>query len=579
MASKVTDPAVLALLNAQEGGDAPAASPPASAAPKKVADPALLQQLNATPAEAEAQWVTPGQGEPGIPIISDITRSLYPFQKNTETGEMRWAVPSIIPSTIEGVKDAATLPGDVAAGRVDPMSDEGIARSTGLAATFGAGGLKGAVQPPVSTFAKSAARALKDDKLTATGLPAALENLGTDAMVMDLGPNLQRQAGALASIPGQAQTTIRDAVTERAKGASARVSDDVAQTVGGSPDLFTLHNDIVAAQKAASDPLYAAVRDVPIKMPPALTFIGQTPLGKAAFAKARELAANDGYTAQGVTVGLVDYAKQALDDIAASAAREGKGNVARQARNMAKAITSATDTQVPGYKQAREAFAGPARVMEAIEEGQAALGKDVSPSQLKSTLDGMSTSEKDAYLAGVQGSIEATMGNAVNDPLALRNTLRKGWNQAKLRTLLGDELTEDLLKRIDREVTFGKTENVVAGNSETAARQAAQREIDPQQKPVTQPTVIGLVLSAINKARAGVRAKTQPKVNNDLAAFLKANGSSWDPSQISEVQRAMQPQPFLPAGMRDLARSQVIQQSGTVEDQLAAAGFLPGSRT
>jgi hypothetical protein len=539
----------------------------------------------------KGEWVTPGQGEktvlsnvplagPAIDAVSEFTRSLYPVEKNTETGELRPAVPKIIPAIGQGIADAFTLPGDVAQGRVDPLSEEGVNRGVGFAATFGAGGLKGAVQPPVSPFAKSAARALKDDKLTATGLPAALENLGTDAMVMDLGPNLQRQAGALASIPGEAQKTIRDAVTERAKGASTRVADDVAQTVGSSPDLFTLQNDLVAAQKAAADPLYAAVRDVPIQMPPALAFIGTTPLGKAAFAKARELAANDGYTTNGVTVGLVDYAKQALDDIAASAAREGKGNIARQARNMTKAITSATDAQVPGYKQAREAFAGPARVMEAIEEGQAALTKDMSPSQLKSQMASMSPSEQDAFLAGVQGSVEAAMGNAVNDPLALRNMFRKGWNQAKLRTLLGDELTEDLLKRIDREVTFGKTENVVAGNSETAARQAAQREIDPQQKPVAQPTVIGLVLSAINKARSGVRAKTQPKVNSDLAAFLKANGSSWDPSQISEVQRAMQPQPFLPSGMRDLTRVGVLSQpSGTVEDQLAAYGFLQGPRT
>lgn len=533
----------------------------------------------------QGEWVTPGQGEPGLPFvpagITEFARSLYPMQKNTESGEIRPAVPSIIPAIGQGIAEAFTLPGDVAQGRVDPSSEEGANRALGFASTFGAGGLRGAAQPPVSPFAKSAARALKDDKLTATGLPAALDNLGPDAMVMDLGPNLQRQAGALASLPGQAQKTIRDAVAERSSGAVARVEDDVAKTIGTSPDLVQLTEQITASQKAVADPLYAAVRDVPIEVPPAMAFIAKSPLGQMAFKQAQRLAANEGYTAKGMTVGLADYAKRALDDIATSAARKGDNNVARQARNMTKALTQAVDAQVPGYKQARDAFAGPARVLDALEQGQASFSKEMSPTQLKSTLDGLSPSEQDAFLAGARGSVEAMLGNAVNEPLALRNLLKKGWNEAKLRTLLGNEIADDLLKRIDREATFGTTRDVVTRNSETAARQAAQKEVDPQTGQVSQISVLGLVFSAINKARAGVRSKMQPKVNDDLAAFLKANGSSWDPSQISEVQRAMQPQPFLPSAMRDLVRAEgVRQQTGaTIEDQLAAYGFLPGQRT
>jgi len=138
--------------------------------------------------------------------------------------------------------------------------------------------------------------------------------------------------------------------------------------------------------------------------------------------------------------------------------------------------------------------------------------------------------------------------------------LRKGWNEAKLRTLLGDELTADLLKRIDREVNFKKSENVVAGGSETAARQAAQREVDPQQANISQVSIVGLVLSAINKARAAVRGKMQPKVNSDLATILSATGQTIDPAALSEVQRAMQPQPFLPSGLRDMTRAGTVAQ-------------------
>lgn len=515
----------------------------------------------AAPAPAD-KWVTPGQGEPGvfgIPAgITEFTRSLYPFEKNTETGEMRLAVPAIVSGITEGVADAATLPGDVAAGKIDPLSEAGVDRGLNFTGAFGGGGLKSAVAPKLSTQAKNVARALTADKIPVGGVRQALDAVGPDAMIMDLGPNTQRQAAALASLPGEAQTIVRDAVTERGARSSDRVTADVAETVGSSPDLVKLHDDIVAAQKAVADPLYAEVRDVEIKVPPALNFVLESPLGKAALRKAQEMAANDGYTPGGLTVGVVDYVKQSLDDLATEAARDGRNNEARIARNMAKAITGAVDAQVPGYKRARDAYAGPARVLDAIEEGQAVFSKDLSPSQLKSRLDGMSPSEQDAYLAGVRGSVEAQLGNAVNEPLALRNLLRKGWNESKLRLLLGNELTSDLLKRIDREVKFRKSQTVVDGGSETAARQAAQREVDPQQADVKQINLVGLVLSAINKARATVRGKIQPKVNSDLATILSSTGKTADPAALSEVERAMNPQPFLPSAMRDLTRAGVV---------------------
>lgn len=532
---------------------------------------ARKRQMEAAPIQAQVDkvvnggdWVTPGQGEPGIPLvpagITEFTRSLYPVEQNTKTGETRLAVPKIIPNLISGTIDALTLPGDVYSGKVNPVSEEGADRVLNLSGFASGGGLKSAAKPEISVAAKNTARALTADKVPAGGVMQRLEDLGPDAMVMDLGPNTQRQAAALASLPGDAQTTVRDAVTTRSAGAVGRVTDDVAKTVGASPDLVKLHDDIVNAQKAVADPLYAEVRDVGIKVPPALNFVLNSPLGKAALRKAQDMAANDGYTPSGLTVGVVDYVKQALDDTAAEAARTGKNNEARQARNMAKAITSAVDAQVPGYKRARDAFAGPARVLEAIEDGQGVFGKDLSPSQLKSKLDGMSPSEQDAYLQGVRGSVEAQLGNAVNEPLALRNLLRKGWNESKLRLLLGDELTTDLLKRIDREVTFSKTRNVVTEGSETAARKSAQPEVDPQQADVKQINLLGLIFSAINKARAGVRGKIQPKVNSDLATILSATGKTIDPAALSEVQRAMQPQPFLPSGLRDMTRAGTVAQ-------------------
>jgi len=392
----------------------------------------------------------------------------------------------------------------------------------------------------VSAEMKPLARALKDDSIAAGDVNAKLGELGDGSMVMDLGPNLQRQAGALASVPGPAQKTIRSAVENRRGWAPARVENDVAKTMGTGPGFSAMQDQIIAGQKAAADPLYKAVRDVKVPVQQGnFAFVFQTPMGKAALAKARQMAANDGYRGTD-TIGIIDYAKRALDDIASKAGRTGAKNEARQARDLARVLTAEADKLVPGYKAARDAYAGPAKVLDALDAGSAVFGKEMSPTQLSDALKSMSTSERDAFLQGARATIEAQMGNAVNEALALRNLFKKGYNEQKLRLILGPKVADDLMKRINREAVYGKTENVVTGNSETAAREAAQGEVDPLLRRTERPQgLTGMVFQAFDWARAGLRGKTQPKVNAKLGDLLSSGILSAE--QIAALTRAGQP--------------------------------------
>ena len=84
--------------------------------------------IDAAVAPQEEGWETPGEGEPGIPVVTDFIRSLYPFEQNKETGQLRAAVPKIIPNTVDMAGRVLSLGKEVAEGELDPMSDEGIAR-------------------------------------------------------------------------------------------------------------------------------------------------------------------------------------------------------------------------------------------------------------------------------------------------------------------------------------------------------------------------------------------------------------------------------------------------------------------
>jgi hypothetical protein len=403
-------------------------------------------------------------------------------------------------------------------------------------------GLQAITGTGVSPSARNVGRALSDDGIAPADVNARINELGPDAMLMDMGPNLQRQAGAVASVPGPGQKAVREAVTTRTKGAPARVEADVAATVGTGPELSVLREQTIAAQKAAAGPLYDKVRDVKVNMLKGnFAFVFNTPMGKQALAQARQMAANDGY--RGVdTIQIIDYAKQALDDIAGEAIRKNKGNLARQASNLARTLAAEADKAAPDYKLAREAFAGPAKVIEAMDNGSSVFAKDMSPGQLKSTLSGMTASEKDAFIQAARSSIESQMGNAVNEALALRNLFKKGYNEAKLRILLGDKLADDLLKRINREATFGQTANVVTGNSETAARQAAQAEVAPDMARTWRPdSLFGTVIAAFDKARAGLQGTRQPKINSQMAGMQTQR--TFSPQQIQQLERAVRPLP------------------------------------
>lgn len=411
----------------------------------------------------------------------------------------------------------------------------------------GAGALWNAVSGKgVSAEAKQIAQTLKDDGVNPADIPQMLKDLGPDAMAVDLGPNMQQLGGGLASTPGTAQKTLREAVAVRSKGDTARVANDVAQTVGNAPDIEKLTADIIATRKAAADPLYQQVRPQPLKPTGNLKFVFETPMGKEALADAIKIARNDGFDpSSGLTVGVIDYMKQALDDIYKTASKAGQNNRARQAQNLADLLKKEADAQVPAYAAAREAFAGPSQIKDAIETGQTLLNKDVSPMQLQGMLKGMSDGERDALLQGFQAQVGNMLGNSGNNVRTIRDMLRKPYNESKLRILLGEDVTNDLLKRVDRQLTFGETDNVVTRNSESARRLAAQARVNPDVKALStggDTTVIGLFVQAINAARNGLRGKLQPETNARMASFLASGAGNVDPAMLQQITRGMKPQ-------------------------------------
>lgn len=387
-------------------------------------------------------------------------------------------------------------------------------------------------------------RAFQRDGIDPLQVNQKLADVGTDAMVMDLGPNLQRQAGAVASMPGEGQKVIRDAVEARGANATSRVQADTAATLGTGPELWQMQEQTIANMKAKAGPLYDAVRNTPVKMTPNINFVLQTHTGKAAYERAMALASNDGIVmgpfrpGDPLTVQILDYVKQGLDDIWV----DNKGNnIGRQARNLANTLLKEVDGQVTGYKIARDTYAGEAAIKDALSEGATVFGKQMTPRQLDEALNNMNPSEKDAFIQAARTSIESMLGNATNDALSLRNFFKKDWNEQKLRLLIGDGPASQLMKRINREAKYGQTANVVAGNSETAARAAAQSDISAEVGNVPRPQgLVGLVLSAIDTARNKLAMRNNAAMTEKLAGLHTS--TQFTRQQLEQLARAARPE-------------------------------------
>lgn len=119
---------------------------------------------------------------------------LLPRAVNPQTGEQRLAVPGILQGTYDAAKDAFTLPGDVMAGKTDPMSDEGIARAAGFASL--------AAMPATSGVRQKAAASL---------LPREVADAGRQIVMAGKAPKTVQAAHQAAS-KGYKQVWGSDAV-------------------------------------------------------------------------------------------------------------------------------------------------------------------------------------------------------------------------------------------------------------------------------------------------------------------------------------------------------------------------------
>lgn len=391
------------------------------------------------------------------------------------------------------------------------------------------------------------ARAIQDDGIPLDQLQRRIDELGPEAVLADLGPNLQRQAGALASLPGQAQKLVRSALMDRAAGTNRRIIADVDATLGPAPVPSKIAADIRAGQQALSPDYEAAFQgaqavdttDLALDLD-SLAVRLRGPAQRAV-KQVREMlnvtGVPDALDPDPYTLLQTRHAIDGLLD--GEVNKTVIGALAEARRQVDSLLTEA----VPGIKQVDAKFAELARQNEALGRGQQLLDSGrtaVRPAELSDEMATATDGVKLRLSQGARAEIERIIGTTANDLNALKTALKGdgSWNRERLALLFGPEKADRLLHILERERTFAATNDIVTRNSETAARTASQQEVNTgdigQPRGITIPDL--LLMAAQKTANVGARTR-RSSTNAKIAEALMSRRLA--PQTLGAVEQAI----------------------------------------
>lgn len=444
---------------------------------------------------------------------------------------------------VEAIPSGAAWGG--ALGLLGPGAGQAVGAGTrAIASRFGGG----------SAAEQAFSRAAGSDAVGPTQIAA----MHPDMMPLDLGPNLQRQAGALAATPGRGQEIVRSAISARDAGANARIKSGIDTNLGpaappsqitGSPtnpvgltglqrrlgpeyervlgnakavDTTAIANDLQSAianeRGPARTALESVLGDLRIKGTDVLD-----PHPRAALATRHAID------------GMIDNTQDT--------------NVKRVLGAFRRRLDTELTKAVPNIKVVDQKYARLAKQKEAITRGGDVLkGGDnaIWPQELAGEIAKGGPVIQGRLAQGTRAAIENIVGTNANDRVSLQRIIKGegSWNREKLAQLFGQDKADNIIALLDRESTIAGSSKVVTQNSETAARQAAQKDVTlPEKKP-------GVLRSAANlqfgeaAARAGDRIASafrgagQEATNTELAKLLTSNDPQAATRVINIVQAA-----------------------------------------
>lgn len=356
---------------------------------------------------------------------------------------------------------------------------------------------------------------------------ADIQFLGPEATIADVsGQSGKRLLDVLATLPGKTKDLTEQLIRGRQIGRTGRIMTAADEALGTQGKGFVSSlNALEATQKAAQAPFRAQLEGLSVRADDDLIkILNREP---AAFKAAADLARREGEipidlsklkAGDDIPFDALDTVKKALWTIA----EKEKVNFAPTAESRAVngirvALTNKMDQLSPRdaggsiYKQARDAFAGPAELRSAIETGRGAMKTDaIGVGELTK---GMSASELEAFRVGALQSLRDKVGTEAGQTSLLKMWKETGTSD-KLKQIFGNDYNK-FASGIAKEAKLKELETVGRG-SQTAERLFGEGDLS--------------VLPAVGQAVAGA-------VQGNPLPAMGAIPKIWNQIQTPEVTR------------------------------------------
>ena len=353
------------------------------------------------------------------------------------------------------------------------------------------------------------AQALMRDNVSPQQAAANLQSGQAQSVLDAAGPNTVALGRQATVAPGNAQEAAATFLEGRQADQAGRFQAALAPIGNGTG--FQNQLDTLIQQRAQSArPLYEALEGIdPERLDtPFFRNLLQSGPGNQLLGRARQIAALE--QARGATpVNLMeplldaegnlrtatipnframDYVKQAADDMVAQytdpVTGRIQGPVGHQWDQLRRAIVGNLDEAAAGtgangenlYQAARNAYAGPSRMIEAMNEGRQFFSNGRAEDAI-AAFNQLPQAEQDAFRIGAANDLIGKLGNKADGNNAYNLIANSPNKRSKLQALFPDEATFNrFLEMAGRENTMFRNAQKVMGGSPTASRLAEQAD-------------------------------------------------------------------------------------------------------
>jgi hypothetical protein len=417
------------------------------------------------------------------------------------------------------------------------------------------------VRKPENTALAQLSRAAARDGDTLEGIQQRLTELRKirpNAVFADAArENVRGLVERIGQTPGAGVAKVAPRFTERQQAQIGRVAEDLRSLTGTSRTAYQAIESTMAERAATARPLYekALQEGDKIVFSQELERLSGSPAVQSAMHAAvegwRDSAIADGYGAMNpgalVTGGgnldflhgkvpvfpnlqFWDYTKNALDTMVKGSMQNGiptkrTQTLTKLASDLRKALDN-PERDLPTYQIARQAWAGPTKYLDAIEEGRGILSRAEGSEEMAARFSNLTEPEQEAYRIGAISALRARMGNDAAKLADFTKLVRSPEMRAKISAIMPTpEAAERWINSLEYEIRASELTGQALKGSPTARRLAQQADADTITgdlvlTALTHEPTLGALTKIFRHITPKVRDTLRSRSDNILIDFL-----------------------------------------------------------